>query len=263
MKWKNVKIGTKILIGIGSIITLLIVVGGWSWNGIDGIVDNATELSGGNKLVGVLLQKEVDHLNWAGDVSRLLNDSNVTELTVQLDHTKCAFGKWLYGKGRAEAESFLPELRSFLKTIEKPHQHLHESARKLNEVWSNTDEKLPALIAGYEIAHLSWAEKVQYAILEEKTSVGVELNHTQCGFGRMLFGDFGTTLSRSNSSLAKMLEEIKQPHKLLHESGLKIEAALGKGQFPKAREIFFLESKPLVEETRSILGQIPPVRNEF
>ena len=45
--------------------------------GINTIVNKAQELSEGNKFVGILLQKEVDHLNRAGEVNKLLTDDTV------------------------------------------------------------------------------------------------------------------------------------------------------------------------------------------
>ena len=92
MKWKNLKLGKKIMMGIGCVIILMMAVGGWSWSGINGIVSDAHELSEGNKLVGDLLQREVDHLKWAGAVNKLLTDTHTTELAVQTDPHKYAFG---------------------------------------------------------------------------------------------------------------------------------------------------------------------------
>ena len=153
--WKDISIYTKMLIGFGLLIILTLLVALWSIFGISGIVTNAEEVIDGNKLDGLLAQREVDHLNWAGDVNALLTDDNVTELNVQLDDHECAFGKWLYGEGREEAEAFVPSLAPLLKAIEEPHRRLHESAGSIDNVsLFQADTSLPALFADREIDHL-------------------------------------------------------------------------------------------------------------
>jgi methyl-accepting chemotaxis protein len=109
-------------------LTLLLILGGMSFMGVGGIVENAEEVIDGNKLDGNLAQKEVDHLNWVNQVNALLTDESVTALNVQTDHAQCAFGKWLYGEGRQQAEMLVPELAPLLKAMEEPHKRLHESA---------------------------------------------------------------------------------------------------------------------------------------
>lgn len=91
---------------------------------------------------GELLQREVDHLNWAKKVPAYVYDDKITELGVELDHTRCGFGKWYYGEGRKEAEFLLPLLREPLADIAEPHQKLHESAAKIKEVFHKKDNQL-------------------------------------------------------------------------------------------------------------------------
>ena len=110
MSWKNMTIGKKNAVGFGVVLILLAALALISYTGVDGIVNNAGEVIAGNKLDGNLAQKEVDHLNWANKVNALLTDEKVTTLEVETDDHKCAFGKWLYGEGRKEAEALVPPL---------------------------------------------------------------------------------------------------------------------------------------------------------
>ena len=142
MRWNDLKIGKKIMIGSCSILFLLIVVGGWAFWGLGTVVHDGIEVAKGNELRGELLQREVDHLNWAKHVSAYVYDGSITELGVELDHTKCGFGKWYYGDGRKEAEALLPQLRDPLADIAEPHQKLHESAAKIKEVFHKKDNQL-------------------------------------------------------------------------------------------------------------------------
>jgi len=131
MSLNDISVGKKVLIGIGGVLVLLLVAGTWAIIGITGIVHEGMEVAGGNQLRGELLQREVDHLNWAQNVSRYVFDERVQELKVQLDHTQCAFGKWYYGTGRSRAEVMLPALKESMSAIEEPHRKLHESAAKI------------------------------------------------------------------------------------------------------------------------------------
>ena len=71
MSWGNMSIGKKISIGFGFVLIVLTVVALWSISGIGGIVEKASESIDGNKLRGEMVQKEVDHLNWANQVNAL------------------------------------------------------------------------------------------------------------------------------------------------------------------------------------------------
>jgi len=134
MQWKNLKLGKKIMVGIGSALVMLALVGVWSMYGISKIVQGGLEVAGGNKLRGELLQREVDHLTWAQTVGRFVYDDSARELKAQLDHTQCGFGKWYYGNGRKDAEVLLADLKAPLKDIEEPHRRLHETAARIQKL---------------------------------------------------------------------------------------------------------------------------------
>ncbi len=136
--FKNLKLGTKISLGFGMILTILAVVAIWSVIGINTVVKNAHMVIQGNKLQEEMTQREVDHLNWAKKVMGTLCRDDVTELSVETDPHKCAFGKWFYGEERTKAEEFLPKLKSIFTEIEEPHKHLHESATSIKEAFAQT-----------------------------------------------------------------------------------------------------------------------------
>jgi methyl-accepting chemotaxis protein len=135
MSWKNLKLGLKIIVGIGSVLALLAISGVWAVNGLSRAVADGQEVTEGNTLRAELLQREVDHLNWAKSVSNFLLDDKVKDLDVQLDHTQCGFGKWYYGEGRKAAEALLPGLREKLAEVEEPHRRLHESAGNIKNIY--------------------------------------------------------------------------------------------------------------------------------
>lgn len=99
MNWKKMTIGKKIAAGFGVVLVLLGALGVLSYLGVGAIVDNAGEVIDGNRLQGILAQKEVDHLNWANRLNAFLTDDQVATLDVETDDHQCGFGKWLYGEG--------------------------------------------------------------------------------------------------------------------------------------------------------------------
>ncbi len=189
MHWTRLTIGKKISIGFGIVICLLIILGGLSFTGVGGIVKNASEVIDGKALDGELAQKEVDHLNWIGEVNKLLTDEKVTTLTVQTDHTQCRFGKWLYGKGRKHAEAMVPSLAPLLKAIEEPHRLLHESAIEIDAAFSPADPALPGFIANKLVDHMEWVANIQETLLENAPAIEVQTDHTLCEFGKWLYSD--------------------------------------------------------------------------
>ena len=143
MHWGNITFGKRICLGFAIIISLLDFVGITSYLGVNSILKNASKVINGDKLDGILAQKEIDHLNWVARINTLLIDEKATTLDVQTDGHKCAFGEWLYGEGRKNAEILIPSLSPMLRAIEEPHQRLHESviiiARHLKQVEDRRD----------------------------------------------------------------------------------------------------------------------------
>lgn len=173
MSWKNVTFGKKVMIGIGGVLALLSIVALWALTGITGIVREGREVAGGNKLRSELLQREVDHLNWAQAVSRFVFDSGGKRLTVQLDHTLCGFGKWYYGGGRTDAERMLPKLKKVLDEIGEPHRKLHESAaliQKLRDLGKEAEAQ--AVYRSETIANLERVQELlKQAVVTAKENI--------------------------------------------------------------------------------------------
>ncbi|HMK44851.1 MAG TPA: HAMP domain-containing protein, partial [Dissulfurispiraceae bacterium] len=159
MRWKDIVIGKKLMISTMTLLMLMAGVGIWASLGIEDIVDDGMKVAGGNQLRGELLQREVDHLNWAQTLSKFVYDDHADQLTVQLDHTQCGFGKWYYGEDRRKAEAMLPQIKDALAGIEDPHKKLHESAASIKKVHNEGGLKEARTI--YEKESLLHLEKVQ------------------------------------------------------------------------------------------------------
>ena len=221
MKWKNIKLKHKLGIVIGAILTLMVIVGGWSIFGISGIV-NVIE---GNQLDGLLAQKEVDHLNWANAVNALLVDENKTTLDVETNDHECAFGKWLYSEKRREAENMVPELAPLLKKIEKPHHELHQSAIAIGNSFHPADETLPGFLAAKEADHLKWVAKIDALFIKNLPELVIQTNDHECSLGKWLYSAEAQKSIANQEELVRLVDALKEPHAKLHQSAVAIQKA--------------------------------------
>ena len=246
--WRDLKVSYKIGIGIGSIVLILGIISYLSYSNIGGIVRNAGEVIGGNKLDALIAQKEVDHLNWVNQVNAVLTDDTVTELNVQMDDHQCEFGKWLYGDGRKEAEQLVPDLAPLLKAIEEPHRKLHESAAAIKENFRQADTTLPTLLLEREIDHLNWASSIRDSLLKNEP-LSVETDYRQCALGKWIESEEAKTIvSFGSDEFKKAWDDLLVNHEKLHASALDITAAMAESN-DAAKAVFESKTLPILAST--------------
>ncbi len=217
MKWKNLNLNKKFFLAFSIIIALLLASGYWAINGIGGIVNDANEVIGGNKLRSSLEAKYVDHLLWSNQLAKLLTDENTTELNVQTDPHKCAFGQWYYGEGRISAESLAPELKPLFNKYEEPHKHLHESAIRIKDAYKQIDWHIALMLSQSKIDHLNWTNNVKEAIYIHQTGkINVNKDPSLCRFGQWLNSDVIKQLTDRELQADEYIRHIREEHDRLH-----------------------------------------------
>jgi methyl-accepting chemotaxis protein len=260
--WKNIKISGKMYIGFGLLILLTLFVALWAINGISEIVVNADEVITGNKLDSLLAEKEVDHLNWASEVNSLLSDDTVVKLNIQLDDHKCAFGLWLYGSGRTEAEALIPSLAPLFKKMEDPHYRLHESAGKIDKIFVQADRSLPALLSDRQIDHLYWAGDIRDTFLKGEGFLEVETDSNLCALGKWLSSDKAALLYENGSPLFKThWDAMLVHHEALHASAIEIDRLLALNT-TQARNYFTGTTLPLLDSTLADLKSMKTIAED-
>ena len=103
-----------------------------------------------------------DHRRWAGAVSRIILERN-PDVGVELDHSRCALGKFLASDGYAEYTRNFPKLKTEMDALRQPHQDLHDSAIQIKELvrsgryeeaartyFDTTETKLSEIQKGFE-----------------------------------------------------------------------------------------------------------------
>lgn len=257
MGWKDCKLCVKFGIGFGVVLLLLVSLGGWSTFGIDGIVSNASEVIDGNKLRGNFTQRVVDHLNWAEKVNELLTDSHVHTLNVQTDPTKCAFGKWYYGKDRDAAEKLVPAITPLMSDIEQYHTKLHQSAVEIGEAYAPADVVLSGFLRDKQLDHLMWMGKVKDALIDPTAkNTGVQTDPHKCGLGKWLDSADTQQRMKSDSEFGALVNNIIEPHKGLHASAIKLNGLLAENDRQSAQDFFRSETDGWADKT---LAQIDKV----
>ncbi len=135
----NMKLGTKILLGFLIILVILAAISLLAIVNIGGIVENASQVIEGNKLTASIVEKKIDHLEWAIKLNEFITDPEVNELVVNTDPRKCGFGQWYYSSDREEAQTLVPQITSTLKAIEASHNALHASALEIADKYVDVD----------------------------------------------------------------------------------------------------------------------------
>jgi methyl-accepting chemotaxis protein len=222
MKWSELSIPKKILFGFSITIFAIVVIAIVNFVGVGGIVGNASEVIEGNKLRGELVQREVDHLNWAMAVNNLLTDDKIVTLEVETDHRKCAFGRFLYSEKRKNAEKLVPSLAPLFQSIEEPHRKLHQSAISIKKAFKPADPTLPGYLAEKEVDHLSWMAKISTLFLANQKELLITTDDHKCDFGKWLHGEGASKAASLDPELSSLIEAIKEPHKRLHDSAANI-----------------------------------------
>jgi methyl-accepting chemotaxis protein len=78
--------------------------------------------------------KKNDHLIWMSKFRELFIDKSMMKADVQLDHTKCGLGRWLYASETDALKREHPEFRDIIDAIYEPHENLHMSGREVNRL---------------------------------------------------------------------------------------------------------------------------------
>jgi methyl-accepting chemotaxis protein len=130
----NMKLSTKLIGGFLLVGLLVLLVGLAGIYGLKASEKVSAEIVYTEAIAKQLLQREIDHLNWARKVGRFQRDESIVNLGVEMDSHKCAFGKWYYSEDRRHAETEIPVIQDLLRRIEDPHAKLHQTAQEIEGI---------------------------------------------------------------------------------------------------------------------------------
>ena len=144
----------------------------------------------------------------------------------------------------------------------------------LNSVWSingilsNNHKYVEAadydnFMVHKEVDHLNWINRVKDLFVNKLDHTDVQLDYTQCGLGKFLYGEEAKALAASDPSLASLIEAIKQPHIHLHESAALINSTVKDKGLEEALAVFNQKTLPALTETQSKMEALSDKLNEI
>jgi methyl-accepting chemotaxis protein len=131
--WRNMSLKTRLLTSAGLSSAIVLAVGVIALLGMQRQNALRSRVEAVEAISAELRQREIDHLTWVRQASAFATDESVRHLTVEKNHTACAFGEWLHGEEIARTAELLPEAAPLLEEIEEPHKALHGSANALDQ----------------------------------------------------------------------------------------------------------------------------------
>jgi methyl-accepting chemotaxis protein len=242
MRINDLKISTKIALGFGGVLSMLLMIAVFNYFSIKHIDDLGAEVARNNDNDIFVLNKEIDHLKWVSKLNELFLFEEVQSVQVQTDDHKCSFGRWLYGEAGKRMAAKDPEIAALLSEIEEPHKRLHESAIKIDKTYVAFDKNLHALLSDRWIDHLKWVKDLSNSLLTGDSFKG-GLDPTQCAFGKWYYA-----YKTDDPQLKALLTNWEEPHLQLHLSAQKIVAVTDKKNGFFAKNVYQTETMPALEK---------------
>jgi methyl-accepting chemotaxis protein len=168
---KNMKLGVKLIGGFGVAALITLIVGFIGWIGVSHSTDTSRKLNNSQNLTKEILQREVDHLNWARKVGQFQRNENATEIEVEKDEHQCGFGKWYYGEDRKVAEADIPGLKEILVQMEEPHRKLHQSVVELEKILKKGKEFRKEALTFYQTEIQGTLNNIQKFFVDVRSKV--------------------------------------------------------------------------------------------
>ena len=251
---KNVKLSTKLYVGFGAVLAILVVLSVLVFNNLLNISGESDKYVNFATYDKFMIEKELDHLNWARSLEALFL-KNEDKLQVQLDPTQCGLGKFLYGEEGKKLAASDPVIGKIINEILEPHKQLHESAKKIDEVWQRRHQGLRHLLKDRLDDHRRWAASVSDAIIMRQREINVEKDPNNCAFGKFLASAEFADYAKDFPAFASLMERVKEPHDRLHHSAEAIEQALRSSQFDSAFQTYMAETKPVLNQIDTIFRE--------
>lgn len=139
--WKNLSVKVKIYVTIAIILALTVATNITINSSLRSLVDVSQNLDNSEQLFKGLMERELQHLNWANALGSAVLNPDQHQISVETDHTKCGFGQWYNSPLRAEAIKAFPGIAEDLRRIDAPHSSLHSTARELSKLKAEGKQK--------------------------------------------------------------------------------------------------------------------------
>ena len=254
MTLKGMRLSAKLYMGFGVVLVLLILLGLIIFKNLSGIRDENRHYIEYAHYKAFITEKIVDHLKWVRTLESLFL-YNLPTVELQLDHTQCGLGKFIYGEEGAKFAASSPQAAALLDTLKGPHQALHESAKLVLGEWKQRHKGLRHLLKDRLDDHRRWVITLSKVVMSGDTSISLQIDPTKCAFGQFLTSDACARYEDNFPLFKDLMTKIEAPHRRLHESAEKILNALNQSNQAEAQAIYEQETLPAVTEVEAIFRE--------
>jgi len=265
--FKRMTVGKQIAFGFGIVLLLLTVLGIFSYRGVSGITNNAVNMTAGQEIISLMKQMEIDHLNWVSKVSAYLTDPYVKEMDVQTDWKKCDFGKWLYGEGRKNAETLVPELVPIFKSMEEPHRLIHESAIQISKEMNKLDcNKIVTYFARTTTMLGRWRDEIDHDTFNafwKNKAINAARRYDECGFSRWLTGPEAEALSKEFPDFTPIIQRLREQDNIVKNTAKEVDKRLEARDYDGAMGVFNDGIDPKIRIITASLDEACEVANKY
>jgi methyl-accepting chemotaxis protein len=121
-------------------------------------------------------------------------------------------------------------------------------------------KEIDRMLTQSEVDHLIWGRKVVNAVVDpEVTKVEVQFDGHKCNFGKWLYGEARKEAEKMAPFLAQPLKGMEEPHRKLHESAMKLNESLEKGDKQAALALYLQTTRPMI---RNLVETFDGMREE-
>ena len=108
-------------------------------------------------------------------------------------------------------------------------------------------KEIDRVLTQSEVDHLIWGRKVVNAVVDPETNkVEVQFDGHKCNFGKWLYGDARKEAEKTAPYLAQTLKSMEEPHIKLHESAMKLNELVEKGDKKAALALYLQTTRPII-----------------
>ncbi len=132
--FKNMSVSLKLIIGFAFVIVLILVLSIYIINDLISTSKLREENNNISFAVETFLNAEIGHYQWISNVKNFIyiEDKQILD-NVQLDHTKCDLGQFIYGEEILRILGNYKQVMLLREDILDPHEKLHDTAKKIQQ----------------------------------------------------------------------------------------------------------------------------------
>lgn len=265
MKFKNLKIGTKILFGFGLIILIAVIIGAISLTSLRSIgkaFDNVAH----SRLPGIEQLGKIEYALEKLTVAHrtmLIADLSKEEKQQQFENLKTA--RKIYGEAMAKYEKLphtelegklFQEFQEKIVDWKNVNLEFEEKIKETMEIGIIDPMRLQQNFQRFQKDHYGLEVRALEAISSGIAFTGGD-DHTSCNFGKWV-----QEFSTNNVSINNHLHAIENPHEQFHASVGKINRLIKSGQTGTAYQVYNNKMKTSAEEVFGNFNEVERIAED-